>query len=78
LILAAQHGNIETFSAFLKAGRDIKEVGHICLSRRKHNSVISNVVGAAAYYGNHKLLKNIILRLGNNNADQINFPCKES
>jgi len=41
----------------LKNNANIFDVGHICLSRKKKNSVESNVVGAAAFYGNHKILK---------------------
>jgi hypothetical protein len=62
----------------LQNGRDIKEVGHICLSRRKHNSIISNVVGAAAYFGNAKVLKFIIARLDKATFEQVNLPALES
>lgn len=62
----------------LQNGRDIKEVGHICLSRRKHNSVVSNVIAAAAYFGNSKILKFAISRMGKDLFEQVNLPALES
>jgi len=38
----------------------MKLSGHICLSRRRRNSVIGNVVAAASYHGHHRLLKFIL------------------
>ena len=31
--------------------------GHICLSKRHQNSILSNVLGACAYWGNHEALE---------------------
>jgi hypothetical protein len=62
LIQAACQGNLEIFQILLQNGRDIKDVGHICLSRRRRNSVISNVVAAASYHGHTRLLKFILQR----------------
>lgn len=35
-------------------------MGHICLSKRRLNSVASNVIGAAAYHGNTNLLNYLL------------------
>jgi hypothetical protein len=77
LIQAAQQGNLDSVQLLLQKGCDLKEVGHICLSRRKHNSTSSNLVGAAAYYGNSRVLKFIISRLGNSTYEQVNFKALE-
>ena len=78
MIQAAQQGNLDSLQLLLQNGRDIKEVGNICLSRRKHNSIISNVIGAAAYHGNAKVLKFVISRLGRDSYEQVNLPALES
>lgn len=57
LILAAIGGSIEIFNYLLKKGADMKQIGHITLSPKKRNSVISNVLGAAAFYERSSLLE---------------------
>jgi hypothetical protein len=78
LIQATQQGNLDTFQLILKTGRPIFEAGHICLSRKRHNAVTSNVVAAAAYFGHAKLLKFILTKLSSSLTDQVNLPCLES
>jgi len=50
----------------------------MCFSRKRRNSVASNVVGAAAYHGHPTLLKFILSRLSNSLEDQVNLKCMES
>mmetsp|Transcript_108136 Transcript_108136/g.149430 ORF Transcript_108136/g.149430 Transcript_108136/m.149430 type:complete len:136 (-) Transcript_108136:1689-2096(-) len=57
IIQAACNGDIDVFQTLLKNGANIFDTGHICLSRKKKNSVESNVIGAASFYGNIKILK---------------------
>ena len=52
-----------------------EEVGHICLSKRHKNSVVSNVVGAAAYWGNIELLKFVLSILSD---ESVNHPATEA
>jgi hypothetical protein len=75
LIQAACQGNQEIFQILLQNGRDIKDAGHICLSRRRRNSVISNVVAAASYHGHSTLLKFILQRP--EAREFVNIPCME-
>lgn len=63
LVQAACAGNLDVFQLLLQNGRDIKDIGHICLSRRRRNSVCSNVIGAAAYHGHHRIVKFIMSRV---------------
>ena len=61
IIQAACAGEIESYKYLANAGSDAtEEVGHICFSKRMRNSVVSNVVGAAAYWGNAPLLSFIL------------------
>jgi len=55
-----------------KNGGRIYEQGHVCLSKKRRNSVISNVIGAAAYFGNASLLKYLLTL-----ALDVNFPAEE-
>jgi hypothetical protein len=48
------------------------EVGHICLSPKRSNAVISNTVGAAAYYGSLDILKYCLPQL---EKTYINVKC---
>lgn len=56
ILQAASYGTIEIFKTLLDAGCSIAEVGHICLSKRRQHSVVSNVIGASAYHGNKDIL----------------------
>jgi ankyrin repeat protein len=60
IIQAACAGNIPTFRKLLEAGCKINEFGHICLSKKRKNSVLSTVIGAAAYHGKNEMLKYLL------------------
>lgn len=57
LILAAAGGDLTIFQSILNKGGDALLTGHVALSRKKKNSFNSNILGAAAYFGNHELIK---------------------
>jgi hypothetical protein len=78
LIQAAQQGSVEIFQMLVDSGRPIFELGHICLSKKRKNSVVSNVIACAAYNGHAKLLKYLINKSTSSLIDQINLPCQES
>lgn len=59
-ILAAIFDNVEYFEFLLEKNFDYKITGHICLTPKKKNSVISNLLGAACYYGSFRVLNFII------------------
>ena len=65
IIQAAKSGSIETFETVKKHGANVIEHGCICLSKKKKNVVISNVIGAAAYCGKTKMLKYLLDKLPN-------------
>ena len=46
-----------------KAGCDINDVGHICLSKRRLNSVAGNIICAAAFHGNKEVLEYCLGRI---------------
>jgi hypothetical protein len=75
IIQACVAGNIPVFDALVKAGCSIKDVGHICLSKKRKNTVISNVLGAAAYWGRVDLLKHILKQI---REGFIDVQCLES
>jgi ankyrin repeat protein len=60
IIQAAVAGNIPIFKMLSEAGCKITDIGHICLSKKRKNSVISTVVGAAAFSGKNELLKYLL------------------
>jgi len=60
IILAAISGNVEMIKYLSTLGVDIHVFGQIALSKKKKNSVISNIIGACAYYGRHELLKYLL------------------
>ena len=60
IIQAACAGNIPILKQLLDAGSRIIEAGHICLSKKRKNSVVANVMGAAAYHGKNEMLKYLI------------------
>ena len=45
------------------------DVGHICLSKRRLNSVASNVIGAAAYHGHPKMLDHLLSKVDRDLVD---------
>lgn len=60
LIQAAVSGSYEMLKLFYSKDNNINVVGHIGLSKKKKNSIISNVFGAACFYGNIEIAKKLI------------------
>jgi hypothetical protein len=54
---------MECLNTLLTQGAGIKETGFICLSKKRKNQVISNIIGAAAYFGSTEVLKNLLSML---------------
>ena len=59
-ILAAIGGDIDIYKYLTDRGVNCSSVGHIGLSKKLKNSVISNVIGASAFYGRINLLHFIL------------------
>lgn len=59
-IIAATSGDIDIFHLVKEKGANLNATGHICLSKKQKNSVISNILGAAAYYGRSDLTDYIL------------------
>jgi len=59
-ILAATSGDIDIFHYVKEKGGNLNANGHICLSKKQKNSVISNILGTAAYYGRSDLTDYIL------------------
>ena len=76
IIMAARAGNIITFNYLIDAGCKITDLGHICLSKKRKNSVLSNVIGAAAYHGKNEMLK-YLLTQPQLRGNFIEVPCSE-
>ena len=75
-IQAACAGDVDSLKHLANAGCDVgAAVGHICLSRRRQNTVASNAVGAAAYWGHAKVLG---LALASLDMSAVNFEAIES
>lgn len=85
MILASIGGDVEIFNYLIAQGADVYQIGHILFSPKRKNSVCSNVIAAASYYGNHNLLmymlsKNTnIAKEFNNKSSKlfINFKAQE-
>lgn len=77
IIQAACAGDLAVMKALVAAGCSLTEVGHICLSKRRQNSVASNVVGAAAYWGNKEVLKYVLNRLDADFVDVKAIECAD-
>ena len=61
IIQGAIGGDVELFKYLVDKGFfDYQSVGHIALSKKQKNSVITNVIGAAAYYGREEMLKYLL------------------
>lgn len=60
IILVAISGSIDILNYFISLKADLKQAGHICISPKKKNSVISNIIGAAAYYGNLEFITYVL------------------
>lgn len=48
------------------------------MSRRRRNAVVSNAVGAAAFYGHAKLMKYLLTKLSISVHDEVNLAAIES
>jgi hypothetical protein len=59
IILATIADNLKFVSELLK-NTDLQTTGHIGLSKRRKNSIISNIFGAACFYGSAKVAFNLI------------------
>lgn len=53
------------------------EQGHICYSKNQRNSVISNTLGAAAYYGNNEIIAYLIMCQHEVEPNPLDFPATE-
>lgn len=54
--LATIFDNVEYFEYLYDKKYDYKITGHICLTQKRKNSVISNILGVACYYGSMRVL----------------------
>jgi hypothetical protein len=59
----------------MKHGCKITEQGYICLSKKKKNQVITNVIGAAASHGSSEVLKHLMHK--SSGLININHPASE-
>lgn len=71
IITAAIHGDVETFEEIVNQGGDVKAKGFIGLSKKRKNKINSNIVGAAAYHGNTKLINFFINKLSNKDMEHV-------
>lgn len=71
-ILAAIGGDIDIYKYLLDRGVNSSGSAHIGLSRKLKNSVISNVIGASAFYGRINLLHYILEKTRSSNRLDIN------
>ena len=60
IIQAAIGGDLDIFKFLVDRGANLQTTGHIAISRKNKNSVISNVLGAAAFYGRVSLVHFIL------------------
>lgn len=74
IIQAASQGDLDCFETLIHHGCKITDTGFIGFSRKRKNQVISNVTGAAAFHGSHKILKHILKHPSSAN---INFLASE-
>jgi ankyrin repeat protein len=74
IILAAIGGDIDIFSFLIERGCNVNSTAHITLSKKNRNSVVSNVLGAAAYYGRVDLVNFILDKY---KKVEANFRCTE-
>lgn len=74
LIQAAIGGDIDIFKYLIDKGSLLHSVGHFTLSKKNRNSVISNILGAASFYGRVSLTHYILEKYPK--VDR-NFKCTE-
>jgi ankyrin repeat protein len=60
IILAAIGGDKDIFAYLVENGCSVGTINHITLSKKNRNSVVSNVLGAAAFYGRVDLVSYIL------------------
>lgn len=77
LVQAACKNNVEIFKDLVNNNCSLNDVGYIGLSRARKNAVASNVVGAAAFHGNWKVLEHILSKT-RGATDLIDVPSMES
>jgi len=77
LLQACQMGNVDVVQHLVTLGQPLFQLGHIMLSRRKANSVISNAVACAAYHGHEKLMKFLLTKASASLSDEVNVACSE-
>lgn len=59
-IVASISGDIDIFHYVKEKGANITANGHIGLSKKHKNSIVSNILGAAAFYGRGELTDYIL------------------
>jgi hypothetical protein len=74
IIQAAIGGDLDIFKFLVDRGANLQTSGHICLSRKNKNSVISNVLGAASFYGRVNLVHFILEKYS---KVDVNFKASE-
>lgn len=62
-LIAAISGDIDILSFIQDKGANLNVTGHITISKKNKNSVISNILGASAYYGRVQLTDYILQKL---------------
>jgi hypothetical protein len=60
IIQAAVVGSVKFFEVLLSKGADISVSGYVSLTKKKMNCLISNVLGAATFFGNVDMVKYLI------------------
>ena len=65
------------FLKYIENGSNPYDEGQIGFSKRRKNSVISNVVGAAAFHGNMGILEHLLSTKYANGYVDVNFKAKE-
>jgi len=75
VLQAAASGDVPTLELVLDNAGSIADSGFICLSKKRKNHVVSNVVGAAAYAGKRKLLEYVLKRVG---KSYLEVPAQET
>ncbi len=60
LIQAAVVGSVKIFEVLLSKGADISVSGYVSLTKKKMNCLITNVLGAATFFGNVDMVKYFI------------------
>lgn len=73
-IQAACAGDEACFKTILLTGGKISDIGFICLSKKRKNQVISNIIGAASYHGSERILRYV---LSQSQKPLINYPAQE-